>query len=537
MIITHKVNLDLKRPSWVAPIDVVQDDKYSRKIELTLTCGGEAWDIPGGTTPVILYSKADGTGGSYDTMPDGSVAWTIADNVLTIKLAPQVLTAAGTASLAVTLTRGQLQLTTFRLLLNVHPMVGKDLAPSDNYYHVPGFLPAPANSKAGQFFRTAAVDENGHVTKVESVDVCLPTAYSEEDGIGRQQNPVDPTHSLWSQWNGRLGFGMNTETAPVPFLVNGQLLTDGTIIAHNTGNPYKNRWCYHVFEAYAVNNYARLTMLLDKHMVETDGKPSSEIYYYTGNDHTAASYGNTKIGSDVAFHSFCFDRDKLTAYGEIDSKMPITLARISLSKDLNTACSTVTEADAAYEPDLQSEENIRCLKYLALKNAENGAMFYDADRNCPVCKIDGQWCDLPFTVITDSAYDILQESGGSDSGEAVTIAWESGVIGGYGDMVVNAARLRTADYLPETVTTVTAAEGYEVCLVVLREDGTANNDCYYNPNDNTKTSSPTWTSSLDISNVAFDGYPKRKLIARRSDQADIDVSEGSNITVSYAGSQ
>ncbi len=655
MIITHKVNLDLLRPSWIAPIDAVQDDQYSRNLELTLTSGGEAWPIPGGTTALIHFSKADGTGGSYDTMPDGSAAWSIQDNLLTICLAPQVLTAPGMASLTVTLLRGQQQLSTFQLLLNIHPVVGKNLAPSGSYFHVYGCLPAPAACAVGQFFRAKTVDARGHVTAVEAVDPIsgsFPASYSEVSGAGKQQNPANPSHEIWNQWNRRLAFGMDTENAPVPFLVGGQLLADGTIIAHNTGSQQKNRWNYHVFEAYGVNNYARLTMLLDKHKQEASGKPSSEIYYYTGADHTAASYGNTKIGSDVAFHSFCFDRDKLTAYGEIDHKMPLTLARISLETDLNTSCATVAEADAAYEPENQSAENARCLKYLALKNAENGAMFYDTDRNCPVCKINGKWCQLPFTEIQDAAYDIfsdtpdsghtqipweqgvigaygdevdnsgrirtvgylpagvtsvvannahdvcavfLDNSGVSqgsayynpgtgslsgnvawttsidlknvsfpgfpnirliakrqdyadltpadgsnidilfaqseDSGNAMALAWESGVIGGYGDLVANGNRIRTTDYLPASASSVTAADGYEVCLVVLTEDGTASNNCYYNPHTNTQSSSPTWTASISLSDVAFEGYPNRKLIARRTDQGAITAQEGTYITV------
>ncbi len=531
MIITNKVNLDLKRPSWITPIFAVQDDKYSRNIELTLTCDGIPWVVPADAVPVISYSKANGTGGLYDTLPDGTQAWTVQGNVLTVALAPQVLTLPGAVSLAVTLIQGQIQISTFALLIDVHPAVGAGIAPSEPYFHVAKLLPAPAVSSEGQFLRVKAVNELGHVTATEAVDAVsagLPAGFTEAEGSARLRNPANASHSIWEQGNGRLAFGMTPASAPVPFLVDGQLLADGTIIARNTGSQSKNRWGFHVLEAYARDQHARLTLLLDKHPAEASGKPSAEFYYYIGDDHTAASYGNTKLGSDVAFHSFCFDRDKLTAYGEMDCKMPVTLARISLSQDLNSACDTVTAADATYEPETNPEENSRCLKYLALKNAENGAMFYDADRNCPVCKINGKWCDLPFTVITDSAYDPFQTS--DSAGTA--LVWESGVIGGYGDMVANPNRIRTADYLPEGITTITAQEGYEFCLVVLWENGGANNDCYYNPNTNTQNSSPTWCTSLDIRSVSFEGYPKRKLIARRTDQAAIDAAEGIHITVS-----
>lgn len=236
--------------------------------------------------------------------------------------------------------------------------------------------------------------------------------YTETGSVGQQKNAADANNAVWSKWNSRLAFGMRPESAPVPFAVGGQMLVDGTIIASNA-NAQHTRWGYHVYEAYARDNYSRMTMLLDKHDSEAGGKPSLEYYYYIGGGHDAASYGNTKIGSDVLYHSFCFDRDKMTAYGEVDAKMPITLARISLANDIDTTYETVAAADSAYEPENHPDENNRCLKYIALKNAENGAMFYDTDRNKPVMKINGVWCEIPFTEITDSAYDVL----GNDSAQ------------------------------------------------------------------------------------------------------------------------
>lgn len=210
-------------------------------------------------------------------------------------------------------------------------------------------------------------------------------------------NGIYKNNELWNMWNRRLAFGMNLEKAPVPFDINGQLYVNGTIIAKNNGTNDTNRWGFHVYEAYAKDNYSRMTMLLDKHKGEIANKPSLEYYYYIGANHNADSYGLTKIGSDVRYHSFLFDRDKMYAFGEIDCRFPITLARISPSNDLDSTYETVKEADNAFEPESKSIENIKCLKYLALKNAVNGAMFYDEDRNKVVCKINGKWCDLQFS--------------------------------------------------------------------------------------------------------------------------------------------
>lgn len=210
-------------------------------------------------------------------------------------------------------------------------------------------------------------------------------------------NGINKNNELWNMWNRRLAFGMNLGEAHVPFDINGQIFVNGTIIAKNNGNKDTNRWGFHVYEAYSKDNYSRMTMLLDKHRGEVSNKPSLEYYYYTGDNHNADSYGLTKIGSDVIYHSFLFDRDKMYAFGEIDCRFPITLARISPSKDLNKTFETVEEADNAFEPESDSVENVRCLKYIALKKAVDGAMFYDKDRNKVVCKINGKWCDLQFS--------------------------------------------------------------------------------------------------------------------------------------------
>lgn len=542
MIITNKVNMDLKRPSWMAAIDAVQDDRYCRNLELSLFSGGEVWTIPEDISAVIRYCKPDGVGGEYDTLPDGTTAWSAADNILTVALAPQVLTVPGIVSLSVILIRGNVRLSTFTVLINVHPAVNAQIAESEPYVQICGFLPAPESGRIGQYFRVASVDENGHVTAVEAVSVApgASTAYMETyleaDGVGYQLNPAAAENDIWTQWDSRLAFGMDTENAPVPFQVSGQLLADGTIIAHNTGDKIKNRWGYHVFEAYAKNNYSRMTMLLDKHNSETGGKPSLEYYYYIGADHHAASYGNTKIGSDVKYHSFCFDRDKLTAYGEIDSKMPITLARISLANDIDTTYDTVAAADAAYEPESNPEANNKCLKYIALKNAENGAMFYDTDRDQLVCKVGGRWRDIPFTEITDAAYDIFQETSESgDSGETeeeTSVVWENGVISADGSNSASGERIRTVGFLPDSATMIAANSGYEFAVCCYATDGSAPSNCYWNTGTGAISGSVKYYTSLNIGDIDFGSYPKLRLIARRTDLTTLSPSEGENILIS-----
>lgn len=141
MIITHKLQpMDLTHKQNTSRVDVVQDDKYSRDIEFTLTENGVAWQIPDGTTAVVRYKKPDGTGGNYDTLPDGSTAYQISGNVLTVALAPQVCTVQGTVQLSVGLIQGSAEINTFTVNIAVQPNPGATYQ-SEDYIKLSGAVP------------------------------------------------------------------------------------------------------------------------------------------------------------------------------------------------------------------------------------------------------------------------------------------------------------------------------------------------------------------------------------------------------------
>lgn len=141
MIITHKLQpMDLTHKQNTSRVDVVQDDKYSRDIEFTLTENGVAWQIPDGATAVVRYKKPDGTGGNYDTLPDGSTAYLINGNVLTVALAPQVCTVQGTVQLAVGLIQGSAEINTFTVNIAVQPNPGATYQ-SEDYIKLSGAVP------------------------------------------------------------------------------------------------------------------------------------------------------------------------------------------------------------------------------------------------------------------------------------------------------------------------------------------------------------------------------------------------------------
>lgn len=141
MIITHKLqSMDLAHKQNTSRVDVVQDDKYSRDVEFTLTENGIAWQIPDGTTAIVRYKKPDGTGGNYDTLPDGSTAYQINGNVLTVALAPQVCTVPGKVQLSVGLIHGNAEINTFSVNIIVQPNPGSTYQ-SEDYIKLSGSVP------------------------------------------------------------------------------------------------------------------------------------------------------------------------------------------------------------------------------------------------------------------------------------------------------------------------------------------------------------------------------------------------------------
>lgn len=156
---THEIEIDLLRTlgRYVSPIEVMQDDQYSRDIKITCTSGSGKPDFAG-CTAQICFSKPDGTGGKYEALPNNEIAYSISGNTITIKLAPQVCTVPGDVHISVVLINGQSNLHTFAISLKVHKTPGLQ-ATSENYFKIAGSIADsgwPAN-------RLLGTDELGNV--------------------------------------------------------------------------------------------------------------------------------------------------------------------------------------------------------------------------------------------------------------------------------------------------------------------------------------------------------------------------------------
>lgn len=170
MYVKHKLEIDLSGQAVMPRVDMVEGDQYARQLELSLLCGGESWEIPEDVHAAVRFRKPDGTGGEYDSLPDGSPAWSASGNVLTVELAPQVLSCPGNGILSVVLTQGDARVSTFHILFQIHGAIPGGLE-SEDYFCYDGLLNAPKNAEIGQFLKVSGVNGHGIVSQVEAVTI------------------------------------------------------------------------------------------------------------------------------------------------------------------------------------------------------------------------------------------------------------------------------------------------------------------------------------------------------------------------------
>lgn len=201
--------------------------------------------------------------------------------------------------------------------------------------------------------------------------------------------------TTWHKWKERgYNFGLNPKLTPMHIHANGILSTNYMLQVRGNANENNHkRWGFHVFEGYAMDDKSRITMLVNKHVEET--KPVAELYYYgTVYNHSEAAYNWFRIGSDVRQHSFMFSRDKAIFYGSLKMTNAFTLGNIG-KEDLQPEASD-KDAENNYAEDAKH------VNFKELKQAGNGTMFYDKDRNIVVIKVDGKWMKLVVEALPEN---------------------------------------------------------------------------------------------------------------------------------------
>ena len=125
MVVTYAIDIDLVNPGETHRIHVKQGDINSRCIDISLLENGEVWKIGKDTTAVIRYCAQDPGNmitnhGLYDTLEDGSPAYMVAGNIISIVPLREMMEHPGLVTMDVLLVEGEKKIATFNFELYVH---------------------------------------------------------------------------------------------------------------------------------------------------------------------------------------------------------------------------------------------------------------------------------------------------------------------------------------------------------------------------------------------------------------------------------
>jgi hypothetical protein len=176
MLITHNLKIDLVRPTILPPVAAVQGDTNTRQVRCELYAAGQPWEPPAGAVAVARYGKVDGTVGRYDTLPDGTQAWSIHGNVITMTLCPQLLAVPGRQSMQISIIDGDDEVSTFTLSIDVSADPSKGAITSEDYVpngsgvsmaQLATRLPQPdGDVSVGDYLKVAEVNASGRVVRM-----------------------------------------------------------------------------------------------------------------------------------------------------------------------------------------------------------------------------------------------------------------------------------------------------------------------------------------------------------------------------------
>lgn len=169
MINQHEIHVDLLQRGCDPIIQLSQGDVGSHEILFRITKNRRRWRPPAGLSVLVHYSNSFHSGGTYDTLPDGSAAWKLGRDCLRIALVPEMMALPGSVHVVVTLLHGDKALSAFHVQLMVRGLATATSPVLANYSNITGFLPKPDTAEEGQFFTAETVTDTGKVTSVAAV--------------------------------------------------------------------------------------------------------------------------------------------------------------------------------------------------------------------------------------------------------------------------------------------------------------------------------------------------------------------------------
>lgn len=196
MEIVNHIKYDLAKRGVPPVIDAVQGEENSRIIELSIFANGSTFDVSGSVCSLV-FKKPDGTSGWYDTMPDGSEAYTVNGYAISMKIAPQVLTVPGDvmAVIRIEMKDGSGRTTTFPFSINVSEDPAINAPKSENYYSVQTWADVNEKFKAIEDILDDSIIDDTKISfetawsSKNTVDKLCPS-FTESDGVVAC-NPVE----------------------------------------------------------------------------------------------------------------------------------------------------------------------------------------------------------------------------------------------------------------------------------------------------------------------------------------------------------
>lgn len=136
MEVTHNIKIDIVKKFVKPRVHAMQYDIHTRVVAITLLAGHAAFTPPDGTTFALSYRKADGTKGFYNQLADDVSAISVSENVVSVILAPQVLTYPGKVDAALVMSAtGDDRLSTFPFEIHVEADPSAGTTESDDYFN------------------------------------------------------------------------------------------------------------------------------------------------------------------------------------------------------------------------------------------------------------------------------------------------------------------------------------------------------------------------------------------------------------------
>lgn len=126
MLFTKNATTNLSYQAPVIHMTALQGDSC-RALAVQFFSGDEPWEIPADGDVFIQYICQDGTGGIFDTLPNGEAAYQIAGDTLTIRFPASMCAVSGVTKVQVTIFSGGEQVSTFPVELRVLPQIGQKM--------------------------------------------------------------------------------------------------------------------------------------------------------------------------------------------------------------------------------------------------------------------------------------------------------------------------------------------------------------------------------------------------------------------------